>query len=151
MDGGTWYEHYAWTDVHCLNGSEHRCFKYARLSEVTLSASTESDQREVSIPVLKQQSYTGRWPVVSSSVAATPCANLGVVGLLEKLNSILSTSHTLNHSLSSVLKAYIVKDYDFGTVYGHLRPFWYNDLTDIEDKLQRREAWDRKMRQDVLV
>ncbi len=127
-------------------------FKYARLSEVTLSASIETGQREVSIPVLKQRSYTGRRPVISSSVAAIPCANLGVVGLLEKLNTILSTSHTLKiHSLSSLLKAYIIKDYDFGTVYGHLRPFWYNDLTDIEDELQRREAWDWKMRQDVLI
>ncbi len=44
-----------------------------------------------------------------------------------------------------------MKDCDFGTVYGRLRPFWYLDLTDIEDTLQTREAWDRQMRQDVLV
>ncbi len=43
-----------------------------------------------------------------------------------------------------------MNDYDFGTVYGHLRPFWYN-LTNIEDKLQRCEEWDRQMRLDVLV
>ncbi len=42
-----------------------------------------------------------------------------------------------------------MNDDDFGTVYGHLRPFWYNDLT--EDKLQSRETWDRQMRRDVLV
>ncbi len=42
-----------------------------------------------------------------------------------------------------------MKDYDFGTVYGHLRPFWCLELTNIKDKLQAREAWDRQMRRDV--
>ncbi len=100
----------------------------------------------------KQKSYTGREPIISSSVADTLCAELGVVGILEKLNIILCTSYTLEmHSLRSLLEAYIIKDYDFGTAFSYLRPFWYDDLTDIEDKLRTREAWDRQMRQDVLV
>ncbi|SJL14966.1 uncharacterized protein ARMOST_18443 [Armillaria ostoyae] len=44
-----------------------------------------------------------------------------------------------------------MKGYDFGTIYGHLCQFWYLDLTDIEQKLQTLEAWDRQMRQDVLI
>ncbi len=122
------------------------------LPEVTLSAFTETGEPEPSTPVPKQKSYTGRYPVISSSVADTPCAKLGVVGLLEKLNIILVTSYTLEmYSLCSVLEGYITKDYDFGTAVSYLRRFWYNDLTDIEDKLQTRGAWDRQMRQDVLV
>ncbi|KAK0472995.1 hypothetical protein IW261DRAFT_1596624 [Armillaria novae-zelandiae] len=73
-------------------------------------------------------------------------------GLLEKLNTILGTSYTLEiPSLSSLLDAYILKDYDFGTVFSRLRPFCYNDFTDIQDQLQSCEVWDRQMRQDVLV
>ncbi len=119
---------------------------------MTLSAFTETGQPEQSIPVTKQKSYTDQKPVISSSVADTPCAKLGVVGILEKLNIILGTSYTLEiHSLRSVLEAYIIEDYDFGTAFSYLRPFWYNGLTNIEDTLQTREAWDRQMRQDVLV
>ncbi len=80
------------------------------------------------------------------------CAKLGVAGLLEKLNIILGTSYTLEiNSLCSLLEAYIIKGYDFGTAFGYLRPFWHKDLTDIDNTLRTREALDRQMRQDVLV
>ncbi|SJL14988.1 uncharacterized protein ARMOST_18467 [Armillaria ostoyae] len=127
--------------------------KYASLPEVTLSAFTEAGELESSISVLKQRTYTGRDPIIPSSLADTPCTCLGIEGLLGKLNTILGTSYTLEiRSISSLLEAYILKDYDFGTTFSRLRPFWYNDLTDIrQDKLQSREAWDRQMRQDVLV
>ncbi len=119
---------------------------------MTLSAFTETGQPEPSIPVPKQKSYTGGNPVISSSVADTLCAKLGVAGLLEKLNIILGTSYTMEmRSLCSLLEAYIIKGYDFGTAFGYLRPFWHKDLTDIENTLRTREAWDRQMRQDVLV
>ncbi|KAK0433751.1 hypothetical protein EV421DRAFT_1662148, partial [Armillaria borealis] len=99
-----------------------------------------------------QKSYTGRKPIISSSVADTLCAELGVIGILEKLNIVLGTSYTLEmRSLCSLLESYIIEDYDFVTAFSYLRPFWYNDLTDIENTLQTREAWDREMRQDVLV
>ncbi len=111
--------------------------KYASLPKVTLSAFTETGEPEPSIPVPKQQSYTGRKPIISSSVADTLCAELGVVGILEKLNIILGTSYTLEmRSLCSVLEGYIVKDYDFGTAFSYLRRFWYDDLTDIENTLR---------------
>ncbi len=75
-----------------------------------------------------------------------------LLGLLEKLNIILGTSYTLEmRSLCSVLEAYIIKDYDFGTAFSYLRPFWYNDLTAVKDKPHTREACDQQMRQDVLV
>ncbi len=128
------------------------CLKYASLPEVTLSAFTEVGEPESSISVPRQRSYTGKNPVIPFSLANIPCANLGIERLLGKLNVILGTSYTLEmRSLCSLLEGYIMKGYDFGTVYGHLRQFWYLDLTDIEDKLQTRETWDRQMRQDVLV
>ncbi|PBK64621.1 hypothetical protein ARMSODRAFT_847768, partial [Armillaria solidipes] len=64
----------------------------------------------------------------------------------------LSTLYTVETCpLSTFLEDYIEKGYDFGTVYGRLRPFWYLHSTNIEDKLQAREAWDQQMRLDVLV
>ncbi|KAK0226542.1 hypothetical protein IW262DRAFT_1294719 [Armillaria fumosa] len=105
-----------------------------------------------SIPVPKQQSYAGRKPVIPSSLANTSCADLGVAVLLEKLNSTLGTSYTLETpSLSSLLETYRAKDYDFGTAYAHLRPVWYNGLTDVQDELHTCEVRDRAMRQNVLV
>ncbi|KAK0495069.1 hypothetical protein EDD18DRAFT_1355074 [Armillaria luteobubalina] len=108
--------------------------KYETLPEVTLSVVTATTGQEIpSIPVPKQQSYTGRKPVIPSSLANTPCADLGVAVLLEKLNSVLGTSYTLETpSLSSLLEAYSAKGYDF-------------------DEPHTCEARDRAMRHDVLV
>ncbi|KAK0501938.1 hypothetical protein EDD18DRAFT_1277863 [Armillaria luteobubalina] len=126
--------------------------KHAHLPEVTLSSFTEAGAPEPSVSVLNQRTYTGRDPVIPSSLADTPCTCLGAEGILGKLNNILGTSYTLEiGSLSSLLNTYILQDYDFGTAFSRLHPVWYNDLTDIEDQLHTREAWDRQMRQDVLA
>ncbi len=66
------------------------------LPEVTLSAFAETGQVESSIPVLKQRSYIGREPIISSALADTPCAPLGVDGVLEKLNATLGTAYNLD-------------------------------------------------------
>ncbi|KAK0436346.1 uncharacterized protein EV420DRAFT_1652553 [Desarmillaria tabescens] len=93
------------------------------LREVTLSAFAETGQPESSIIVPKQRAYTGSAPVISSRLADTPCAILGIQGLLDQLNTTLGTSHTLDTpSLSSLLEDCITNDYDFGTAYGRLRP-----------------------------
>ncbi|KAK0430966.1 hypothetical protein EV421DRAFT_2024796 [Armillaria borealis] len=82
----------------------------------------------------------------------TPCKALGVAGLLERLNAILGTSHTLyGPRIYSLLEVFLTQDLDFGTAYAHLRPFWYHDLTDVKDELRIREERDSMMREDVLV
>ncbi|SJL05145.1 uncharacterized protein ARMOST_08518 [Armillaria ostoyae] len=70
----------------------------------TINAFTETGQAESSIKVPLQRSYTGRTPIIPSSLADTPCATLGIPGLLDLINATLRTSHTLDTlSLSSVL------------------------------------------------
>ncbi|KAK0491895.1 hypothetical protein EDD18DRAFT_1080264 [Armillaria luteobubalina] len=102
---------------------------------------------------MKQRAYTGRYPIIPSSLTNMPCTLLGVKGVLAKLNIILSTSeHTLEIlSLFSVLNAYTLQGYDFGTIFSCLCPFWYNDLSDIADKLHCHEASNWQMRQDMLI
>ncbi|KAK0441350.1 hypothetical protein EV421DRAFT_728153 [Armillaria borealis] len=121
--------------------------------EVTITAFTETGRADSSIKAPLQRSYTGTKPVIPSSLADTPCATLGISGLLDLFNATLGTSHTLDTpSLSSVLKDCTKHNYDFGTAYGRLRAVWSadNDGT-IQDELRRREADDRKMRQKALV
>ncbi|KAK0491947.1 hypothetical protein EDD18DRAFT_1334516 [Armillaria luteobubalina] len=155
MNGYEWRQRYKHDRYGEGQGPEHdekMRRMYARLPEVTLSAFTEAGVPEPSISVLKQRTYTGRYPVIPSSLADIPCACLGLEGILGTLNTILGTSYTLEiRSLSSLLNTYILKDYDFGTAFSRLRPFWYDDLTNIEDKLCSRKARDRQMRNDVLV
>ncbi|KAK0430853.1 hypothetical protein EV421DRAFT_238472 [Armillaria borealis] len=124
-----------------------------RIPKITMSAFTETGQAESSIEVPLQRSYTGRRPIIPSSLADTPCATLGIQGVLDGLNATLRTSYTLDIlSLRSILDDCIDKHYDFGTTYGHLRWIWYtDDWSKIRDKLRRREEKDRKMRQKALV
>ncbi|KAK0470239.1 uncharacterized protein EV420DRAFT_1215455, partial [Desarmillaria tabescens] len=96
--------------------------------------------------------YTGIRPVISSPLADTPCATLGIQGLLDRLNTTLGTSHTLTRSLSSLLKDCISKNYDFGVAYGRLRQLWYTrDWSNIRDTFRELEEEDWEMRQKALV
>ncbi len=119
---------------------------------MTISACTEIGQAEEEIAVPLQRIYTGKKPVISSSLANTPCTTLGLHGLLERLNTTLGTSHTLDiPSLSSLLEDCIAKKYDFGTAYGSLRTAWYTeDWSKIPYRLRECEEKDREMRQRAL-
>ncbi|PBK58950.1 hypothetical protein ARMSODRAFT_1027811 [Armillaria solidipes] len=152
MNRNEWFSQYFPDTLKPLDWTKQADIKYESLPEVTLSAFTKIGRENLPILVLKQQSYTGRKPIIPSSLADTPCADLGAARLLEKLNTVLGTSYNPEKpSLSTLLEDYITKDYDFGTLYGHLRPFWYDSLSDIEHKLRTREAKDLEMRRDVLV
>ncbi|SJL08951.1 uncharacterized protein ARMOST_12326 [Armillaria ostoyae] len=147
---------------------------YERLPKLTLSAFTETGQAELSIGVPKQRSYTGRSPAIPSSLADTPCAKLGVQGVLDELNATLRTSYTLHKatfgrrlwkflsgtsghyqdqlSLLSILEDFIERNYDFGTAYAFLRPVvWITNPSNIQDELRRCEGEDRERRQKALV
>ncbi|PBK59641.1 hypothetical protein ARMSODRAFT_1027269 [Armillaria solidipes] len=109
-------------------------WNHPKFLKITLSALAETGQAESTIPVLKQRSYTGSKTVISSALADTPCADLGIDGVLEKLNETLSTSYTLGSrvlrllgvvQLHSFLEPYVARNDDFGTVYAHLRPYSY--------------------------
>ncbi|KAK0245483.1 hypothetical protein EDD85DRAFT_943910 [Armillaria nabsnona] len=119
--------------------------------KVTISSQTEIGQSEESVKVPKQRAYTGREPVISSSLANTPCSSLGIQGLLDLLNTTLGISDTLDTpTLAFVLKDCIAQNYDFGTAYGHLREAWFY-LTDIQIVLQKHEAEDIDQRRNALV
>ncbi len=129
--------------------------------EFTLSAYAETGQAESTIPVLKQQSYTGNKPAISSALADIRCADLGIDGVLEKLNATLGTSYTLGSKilhflgivqLRSILEPYVARNDDFGTVYAHLRPYWYRyKVASMKHELRIREEEDREMRKKVLI
>ena len=101
--------------------------------EVTLSAFAETGRVESSIPVLKQRSYTGRKPVISSALANTPCADLGVDGMLEKLNATLGTSYNLD-STCVCGKVLYAKPQKNGSGTGRLKDLLYVPLHRIKDR-----------------
>ncbi len=136
----------------CTTGNLIICFQDIAFPEVTISGLTETSKVESSIKVPLQQSYTGRYPIIPSSLADTPCNTLGVQGVLDGLNTTLRMSYTLDTpSLHSILEDCIEKEYDFGTAYGHLRRLWYTcDCGNIQDQLRRQEEKDREMRWKAL-
>ncbi|PBK59023.1 hypothetical protein ARMSODRAFT_80043 [Armillaria solidipes] len=109
----------------------------------SLSSLSEANREELTIPVLKQRSYTGK-KVIPSSLANTPCADLGVDGVLEKLNTTLGTLYALGYVIS-VLDSYVAQNSDFGTAYAYLRPHLGNIPT-IEQELRTREVEYEEMR-----
>ncbi|SJL05272.1 uncharacterized protein ARMOST_08638 [Armillaria ostoyae] len=133
--------------------SDSQSGRTGQFPEVTISSQTEIGQTEESIKVPNQRAYTGRKPVISSSLANIPCSSLDIQDLLDLLNTTLGTSYTLDTpSLSFVLKDCIAKKYDFGTAYGHLRSAWcdVDGITGIHTKLWNRETEDIKRRRDTF-
>ncbi|SJL16317.1 uncharacterized protein ARMOST_19837 [Armillaria ostoyae] len=107
-------------------------YEWVKFPEVTLSAPTGTGQM-ASVPVLKQRTYIGKRPVIPSTLADTPCSDLSIRGLLEKFNIILNTSYTLSTPwVYSVLGDCILKNFDFGTAYAYLRPFWCSNLATMK-------------------
>ncbi|KAK0464809.1 hypothetical protein IW261DRAFT_1166668 [Armillaria novae-zelandiae] len=96
--------------------------------------------------------YTPAEPIISSSLANTPCSGLGIQGLLDLLNITLGSSYTFDTpSLSFVLKDCITQNYDFGTAYGRLRSAWYNQHWSVlQMELWEREAKDVNWRRNAL-
>ncbi|SJL14997.1 uncharacterized protein ARMOST_18477 [Armillaria ostoyae] len=126
--------------------------QHITLPEVTISALTEVGKAESMISVPNQRTYTGRKSVIPSALADTPCATLGVQGVLDQLNATLGTAYALDTpSLSYVLEDFIKNNYDFGTAYGRLRRMQFNSRRILQDELSRLEEKDRKDRQDALV
>ncbi|KAK0443393.1 uncharacterized protein EV420DRAFT_1576711 [Desarmillaria tabescens] len=114
----------------------NKSHKSLRLPSVTLSPLSGTGQM-ATIPVLKQQSYTGKKPIIPDTLADMLCADLGIQGLLERLNTTLGTSYTpFTACVCSIFEDYIAKNYDFGTAYAHLHPFWY-DLNDLATMVLR--------------
>ncbi|KAK0449090.1 uncharacterized protein EV420DRAFT_1750784 [Desarmillaria tabescens] len=108
-----------------------------------ITSFTETGRAELTIKVPLQWVYTGQKPVIPSSLADTPCATLGIQGILIQLNTYLGMSHTLNTlCLSSLLEEYIKNNYDFGTAYGHLCMVWKtNNPSTIQDELHKLPWW----------
>ncbi|KAK0447580.1 hypothetical protein EV421DRAFT_2078547 [Armillaria borealis] len=125
---------------------------YEGRPEVTLSSLTETGQAESIIPVLKQRSYTGSF-VITSALANTPCADLGVIGCVEKLNAALGTSYNADEvypALNSILDFYEGQNCDFGMASAHLHTVRWDIAAITLSGLRKDEEEDRKMRQDVL-
>ncbi|PBK60029.1 hypothetical protein ARMSODRAFT_966412 [Armillaria solidipes] len=125
---------------------------YSNLLDVTIIAPIANGLSIEDIKVPNQRAYTGSKPVIPSSLADTPSGSLGVDGLMEILNRTLGTKYDLTPSLSSLLAEYISDKYDFGTVYGYLRPIWFDcDLNDVEDSLRSSEAKELEIRKNAVV
>ncbi|KAK0198024.1 hypothetical protein F5146DRAFT_1130968 [Armillaria mellea] len=132
--------------------SDSKSGRIGQFPQVTISSQTEIGQTEESIKVPNQRVYTGRKPIISSSLADTPCSGLGIEGLLDLLNITLGTSYTLDTpSLSFLLKDCIAQNYDFGTAYGRLRSAWHNQRWSvIQMELWEREEKDANWRRNAL-
>ncbi|KAG8855503.1 hypothetical protein FRB96_007007 [Tulasnella sp. 330] len=155
-DGESWYDCYkedvlkqAWQAKR--EDAQHH---YRNLPEITLfcHASQIGILPSVLIPESK---WTGRKPVISPTLADTPCADLGVDALLTRLNTVLGTSYDLGMTGLSVFLERccdLAAKTDFGTAFAHLRPSWYrtDNWERIAEEFDQRSRRDYQMRQSVF-
>ncbi|KAK0500737.1 hypothetical protein EDD18DRAFT_778097 [Armillaria luteobubalina] len=137
-----------WDDDWDVESEDEEESKYP---EVTISAFTETGREESSIVVPKQRAYTGLYPVIPSRLADTPCATLGVNGLMDELNTVLGTHKLRNPFLSSILEECIANGYNFGRTYSCLRRIWHTaNWSTVRDKFWRQQEEDWEERREAL-
>ncbi|KAJ3556403.1 hypothetical protein NM688_g2050 [Phlebia brevispora] len=106
------------------------------------------DDSDLKVPL--QVKYTGIAPVISSSLADTPCAELRLDGMLARLNEVLRTTHDLQcPGLAAVLQSCIDCGYDFGSAYGQLRPFWFSEFASLPARIEQMKLDDAEKRESV--
>ncbi len=93
--------------------------------------------------MLKQQDYTGR--VLPYNVANTPCADLGVDGMLDKVNA---RDCNPDRPLYKACEYFIDQKCDFGTAYAQLRRHLHDFNPD--EHVVEAELKDKGMRQNLL-
>ncbi|EKM51638.1 uncharacterized protein PHACADRAFT_261891 [Phanerochaete carnosa HHB-10118-sp] len=88
---------------------------------------------------------------ITNELADTPCASLGVAGLLGELNRVLGTCYELEEDISALLRGY-VKDgsMDFGRAYGELRRGWFCDVGNLKSRLESGKRQDEEIRQKAI-
>ncbi|KAJ3547025.1 hypothetical protein NM688_g5444 [Phlebia brevispora] len=118
--------------------------------EVTVYADEQlKDNAKLEIRLQIKHATTN--PVIPSSLADQPCADLGVPKLLNMLNKVLRTSYSADTpGLSLVLEQCIKDNYDFGTAFGRLRQFWFYDFTGLPARLAELERTVTKRREDFI-
>ncbi|KAJ3559520.1 hypothetical protein NM688_g293 [Phlebia brevispora] len=113
--------------------------------------SDETLREDAHLDISLQVKHTTTNPVIPASLADQSCTDLGVDGLLNKLNEVLRTSYSLDTpGLSPVLKRCIERRNDFGTAFGLLRKFWYGNFEGLLDRFAELERKDGALRETTF-
>ncbi|KAJ3551903.1 hypothetical protein NM688_g4441 [Phlebia brevispora] len=113
--------------------------------------SDEVLRERVDVEIPLQIKHTTTNPVIPSSLASVPCRSLGIDALLCRLNEVLQTSYSVDFAgLLPHLQQCIERDYDFGTAFGRLRNYWFDDLVELQETLDARERTDIETRDGNL-
>lgn len=119
--------------------------------QTTILASTSSSAL-AQLEVHQQRSYTSSY-IISSALADTPCTSLGVSGMLEELNDLLSTDYTkvtIGDDRNAFLKLCIREEWDFGIAYARCRRWWASSQPLSPEALVELEEADKDMRRDAM-
>ncbi|KAJ3558357.1 hypothetical protein NM688_g978 [Phlebia brevispora] len=133
-----------WTEF--LNEEQRKFITEGQRKKVIYSDGEETD---IEVPLQIKHETTN--PVISSSSASQSCESLGIKGLLKELNEVLRTSYNEDHpGLLPHLEKCIDSRYDFGTAFGRLRPYWFDDFTQLQNILDARALEDKQQRERAL-
>lgn len=138
-------------DKRQLAARDHHLPNVNLRPKFTIYSDQQPQGTRVELEVPLQVEHTGSG-VVSSLAASDPCVDLGIAGLLQRLNDLLGTTYTLDTpSLSEHLQRCIDCAYDFGFAYAYLRPRWYQaDFYELKQMLHKCETEDAEMRRCAI-
>ena len=107
-----------------------------------------------SATAIKFQQYHESPGVIDDGLANLRCFQAHPDWLLYTLNDVLGTpNRTLGPEGTAVLQTFLNEDFDFGQIYGMLRPWWSEQgalFNLIPQRMLQRKQEDRKMRRSAM-
>ncbi|KIP04934.1 hypothetical protein PHLGIDRAFT_129202 [Phlebiopsis gigantea 11061_1 CR5-6] len=114
-------------------------------------------------PLAKTRIYRRAWEILPNAVANIPCQHVTPRELLGYLGTVLHRDLEYTHEVEECLQLFIDDGYDFGEIYGYLRP-WAGDLRHAQDAnsfpailtavviyLRNRRIEDLQLRSSAIV
>ena len=109
--------------------------------------------RRYQIPFQWYHSGRGAIPARLADKAGLRSVQGGVNWVLEQLNAVFGTDRVLEEpGMGQMLQDFVAEDFDFGRIYGHLRPWWFSKLTvpDVRLRMQKRKSDDWRLRSAAM-
>ncbi|KAG8870164.1 hypothetical protein FRB98_001803 [Tulasnella sp. 332] len=116
---------------------------------VMIYSGSEEECRALDVPL--QKFFTGPRQVLTREGADLPCLELGLVGLLDRMNFHCDTSYVLEPERAALLQTCLTYAHDFGFGYSFLRSRWHMDPYSAMENIRVCQEKDETGRDAAII
>lgn len=118
-----------------------------------ISAGSHREERNaIEVPLQRQATNSKR--ALAAEIAFTSCRDLGIQGLLNRLNNLFDPDHVLHMATRRSRRCYkyaLIAPSILGLACSMLAPRWHMSASDAQQDITLCGSADRRLRKEALV